>query len=141
MRCTVAHLGVPVGTVDLPEGRAWAGGLLSPAAGFAQIADVLGCATREAGAFAVAGVMDLAAGAPPATTTDLSPSGASAIEALAALEFELRDEAGLRVSTDVVRLGDCGDGKGVRVRASFRLAGGGSLAARQFEPRDELNAC
>ena len=118
MQFIVAHAGVPIGATDLPSGRVWAGGLLTPFPAFAAIRPLL---TAAAAAGVDVAVRVLTLPADDALDVEaLEPAIADAVTRLAALTFELRDEAGLAVPTDVVRLADPGDGRGVRVRAFFR---------------------
>lgn len=128
----VAHAGVPIGTVDLPDGRRWAGGLLVPFPAFAAVRDVVAAAS-VAGVEAAVDVLML----PDGETLDVSAldrATAAAVQRLTALTFELRDEAGLRVPADVVRLADPGDGRGVRVRAFFARSSSGTLAFLRTPP-------
>jgi hypothetical protein len=75
---TVFHVGVPLGSVDLPESRQWAGGLLEPTAAYEPVAVILRAVTTRAGQGAVAALLRLPAGEEP-QTSDLPPA---ALEAL-----------------------------------------------------------
>jgi hypothetical protein len=123
MRCIVAHGDTPIGIVELPAGRPWAGGTLQPLAGFEPLRDTFAAAAAAGGEIALR-ILRLPAG----ETIDvrgLTPGLAAAVERVAALEFELRDEAGAVIATDVVRLADPGDRRGVRVHVYFRDASSG----------------
>ncbi|HYD55170.1 MAG TPA: hypothetical protein VEA99_21215 [Gemmatimonadaceae bacterium] len=136
MRYSVVHLGVPIGVVDLPEGRWWAGGLLEPLPAYGAIRPVLERASAIAGPSAAAGILALPAGDAP-DERGLSWEAAETLRRAAALEFELRDAGGLRVAAEVVRLADPGDGKGPRVRATFRAASAGPPARLAPTRRDD----
>lgn len=138
-RFKVLRHGVPIGSVTLPDGREWSGGLLSPLPAFAEIGRILDAARDAAGRDAVVRTLKLPVGA-RLRIGGLSTTAAAALDALCALEFELADEAGLRVATDMVRLADPGDGKGIRVYAHFRGAGAGRLAWRPVTSRTSGDA-
>jgi hypothetical protein len=138
MRFLVAHAGVPIGAVDLPDGRRWAGGLLMPFAAFAAVQPAIAAASA-AGAEIALDVLTLPAGG-VLDVGALDPAIAAAVTRLTTLVFELRDEAGLAVATDVVRLADPGDGRGVRVRAFFWQSPAGAPAVPQRAPRRDGGA-
>lgn len=128
-RFTVLRHGVPIGSVMLPDGRDWAGGLLTPLPAFAETGRILDAARENAGRDAVVRTLTLPLG-DRLRVDGLSTAARTALDALCALEFELADEAGRRVATDMVRLADPGDGKGTRVYAYFRGATAGHPASR-----------
>ncbi len=127
MRYSVWHQGAPIGYVDLPTNRLWSGGLLEPTDGFANVSDVLRALATVANHDALAQLSRLPADQAP-HTAHMSPAAVEALVRAAALTFELRDEFGRAVATDVVRLVDLNDGTGVRVRAYFREATTGAPA-------------
>ena len=127
MRYSVWHQGVPIGSVDLPANRLWSGGLLERTDGFANVSGVLRDVANQGGLEAWAQLLHLPADQAP-STDGLSNAAANALTRAAALTFELRDEFGRAVPTDVVRLIDLNDGKGIRVRAYFREATTGPSA-------------
>jgi hypothetical protein len=136
VRYTVVHEGVPVGAVELPEGRRWAGGLLEPLPAFEALRPLFAAA---AGRLAATRLLALAAGEAP-EVGDLPPDASEALRRAAALSFELRDAAGLPVAADVVRLADAGDRRGVIARAYFYHAGApvpATLRPRPGGPGDE----
>ena len=121
MHLNVIHVGVPLGSVDLPEGRQWAGGLLEPTAAYEPIGAILREVTARAGPQAIASLLRLPAGE-QVQGSNLSADAALALRKAAALDFELLDQAGRRVAADVVRIVDLNDGIGGRVAAHFRSA-------------------
>lgn len=127
-RFTVLRRGVPIGSVSLPDGRDRAGGLLVPLPTFDETRCILDAAREAAGRDAVVRILTLPLDE-RLDLTALSPQAAAALDAACELAFELADEAGLRVATDMVRLADPGDGLGTRVYAYFRDATAGRPAA------------
>lgn len=136
---TVLRHGVPIGSVLLPDGRERSGGLLTPMPAFAETARILDAARQIAGRDAVVQTLTLPLGE-RLRMDGLSAEAEAALDALCALEFELADEAGLRVATDMVRLADPGDGKGPRVYAYFRDAMAGRPAKRPTLSRSSRDA-
>lgn len=128
-RFTVTLHGAPVATVDLPVDRVWAGGHVTPLPSFAPVASLL-TAAAEAPSL-VAMLLELPSGdALPTPATDrVPPAAAAAYQALAALAFDLLDEAGLPAGAELVRLGPSGAESGAVVRVYFRHAPG-RVAAR-----------
>ena len=129
MRCIVAHHGVPIGAVELPAGRPWAGGLLVPLPAFEPLRAIFAAAAAAGGEMALR-ILQL-----PADETisleDLDPTVAVAVERVVELAFELWEETGAPIATDVVRLADPGDRRGVRVHAHFR-GSSADVPARPF---------
>lgn len=126
---TVTLHGAPIGTVDLPVDRFWAGGRVTPLPSFDQVAPLLAAAAEAPSLVAM--LLELPSGdALPTSATDrVAPAAAAAYEALAALAFDLLDEAGLPAGAELVRLGPSGAGTSAVVRVYFRHAPG-RIAAR-----------
>jgi hypothetical protein len=106
--------------VDLPTDRPWAGGLLAPLPSFEPLRTLF-AAAAAAGAEIALRILRLPSDE-AIRLSDLDPTVADAIERVVALRFELWDETGLAIGTDVVRLADPGDRRGVRVHVTFRSA-------------------
>ena len=120
MRCLAPQQGVPIGTVELPAGRPWAGGLLVPLPAFEPLRATFAAAAPAGGEIALR-ILRLPA-EEAIYVDDLDPTLAAAVERVVALAFELWEETGVPIATDVVRLADPGDRDGVRVHAYFRGA-------------------
>ena len=127
MRYILLHLGIPLGWVDLPEGRLWAGGILDAETSYEGLRPSLAEITRLVGRDAVGLLLKLSAGDRP-RLDDLSPDAAAALERAAEMDFELRTPSGARVAADVVRVVDLGNGTAPRVAAQFRVATADSQA-------------
>ena len=127
MRYGVFHLGVPLGSVELPEERLWAGGMLEPESAYDGVGHSLREATALAGRESIAALLQLPAGEVPPIRS-LAAAAADALRRVAPLDFELRDPSGRRVAADVVRLIDLADGSPPRVAAHFRAATAGTPA-------------
>jgi len=54
VRLRVLHVGVPIGWVELPEGRLWSGGMLTPESAYEAVGSSLREATALVGANCVA---------------------------------------------------------------------------------------
>ena len=128
-RFTVTHRGVPIGEVELPERRRWAGGPLEPLPGLEPLRAVLAAVARRDLALAL---LTLERDAAPDRAL-VPPELDAAFGAAAALEFALVDAGGLPVSTDVVRVADPGNGA-MQVRAYFWRAGAPVPATRVSPP-------
>ena len=102
MRATVLHLGIPIGEVELPDDRPWAGGLLVPTPAYEGVAAAIREATRKG----------------------------------ETLDFDLADEQGRRIPTELVRVVDLDDGRGGRVAAYFRTTNSGIVAAHRPKRSD-----
>lgn len=117
-RFTVTHRGVPIGEVELPERRRWAGGPLEPLPGLGPLRAVLAPLARGDLALALLTLERDAA-------TDhaiVPPEFRAAFSDAAALDFGLLDAGGLPVPAEVVRVADSGGGR-LQVRAYFWRAG------------------
>ena len=117
-RFTVTHCGVPIGEVELPERRRWAGGPLEPLPGLEPLRAVLAPVARRDLALAL---LTLERDALPDRGLVPLELGA-AFRAAASLEFALLDAGGLPVPTELVRVADPGGGI-LQVRAYFWRAG------------------
>ncbi|WP_309669798.1 hypothetical protein [Gemmatimonas sp.] len=125
MHCVVVYEGVPIGHVELPEGRDWSGGLLDPLAGYDRVRSIVEAAGGTADL--ALRILRLPRDDSP-RVDDLEFHVASALQRLALLHFELCDEAGLTVPAVVVRVADLRDvsaasgDRSVRVHAHFRYS-------------------
>jgi hypothetical protein len=131
---TVTLHGAPIATVDLPVDRVWAGGRVTPLPSFDQVAPLLAAAAEAPSLVAM--LLDLPSGdAFPSPATDrMAPAAAAAYEALAAMTFDLLDEAGLPAGAELVRLGPSGAGTSAVVRVYFRHAPDGVVARISTAP-------
>lgn len=116
-RFTVTHLGVPIGYVELPEQREWAGGWLDALPGVHAVRGVLArLARRDLAELLIALERDasLIARHVPAEMQD-------AFAEAAGLTFGLLDPVGQAVQAAVVRVADSGASR-LHVRAYFHAA-------------------
>jgi hypothetical protein len=122
-RFTVTHHGVPIGEVELPEQRRWAGGPLEPLPGLDSVRAVLS-------SIAIRGLPQLLLTLERDARLDdlpVPPTYRTAFASAASLDFDLLDAGGLAVSTELVRVADTGGGN-IQVRAYFRRAGAPTTA-------------
>jgi hypothetical protein len=125
-RFTVTHHGVPIGEVELPEQRRWAGGPLEPLPGFEPLRAILS-------PIALRGLPQLLLTLERDARLDelrVPPDYRTAFALAAALDFALLDAGGLPVPTELVRVADTGGGS-VQVRAYFWRAGAPTGANRR----------
>ncbi len=116
-RFTVTYLGVPIGSVDLPERRDWAGGWLEAFAAADAVRGVLSpVARRDLAELLIALERDAAL-----VARHVPPELQEAFTRAAALEFGLLNPAGIAVPQAVVRLADSGAAR-LHVRAYFARA-------------------
>lgn len=116
-RVVVAHHGVPIGSVELPERRRWAGGPLEPFDAYAVVRPTLAAVASKELALRL---LMLPSGDAP-TISDLSGELGIRLLAAAALGFELVDSHGGVVGAEVVGVAETGD-DAPQVRAHFRRA-------------------
>jgi hypothetical protein len=117
---------VPIGAVDLEIGTHRGTGTLSPLAGYEAIAPILrAAADLEAAARSMLLIL-------PAEATPSSP----ALQAAAALTFELWDEQGVYVPATTVRLVELATRPGVTVFAEFGEASAAVPARARRRPPD-----
>jgi hypothetical protein len=138
VRYKVLHMSIPLGSVELPDGRLWAGGLLEAESSYEPLRETLVELTRVAGRDVIGSIMHLPAGERPRTDR-LSNDAREAVLRAAAMDFELRTESGTPAPVDVVRVIDLGDGRPARVAAQFRVATAGSPAWLPDWQRDGQN--
>lgn len=140
LRFIISHEGVPIGDVILPERRVWAGGLLQPYAAFERIRPIVTAAVSGSDSRVTAlRVLKLPLNEVP-KIDDLPKALGAAVLKLARLNFELRDEAGLAVPVEVVRLAHPGDVLGVRVYVFFRTASAPIPAMEGMLPTADTDA-
>jgi hypothetical protein len=113
-RFTVTYQGVPIGRIEVPEGRRWVGGWLDPLPAADVIRPVLSRIARQDLAELLISLERDAAVPQRHVPAELR----EAFERAAELSFELLDEAGLKVPTDLVRIADSGAPR-LHVRAYF----------------------
>jgi hypothetical protein len=136
MLLNVVAKGIVIGQVDLPQERAWSGGLLVPSQSYEAVGPLVRAATRDREL--ALRILTLALGELP-RIDDLDPALGQAVLSLADQLFELTDMRGRIVQAEVVRIADPGDReqvRGVRVRAQFRLEPTGVLAAKRTVPSE-----
>jgi hypothetical protein len=119
VRYSVLHRGIRIGAAELPDGRQWMGGFLECAPGYEDVRAILEAVVTSASAGAAARLLQLPLGG-EITGREFGPYAIAVLQRAAALEFELQDEAGLRVRAAIVRIADLLDGKGPRVRVDLR---------------------
>ena len=121
--CSVTHLGVPIGRVDLEIGDTQALGTLSPLPAYELVRPRILAAGRLGPAARVE-LLTLQA--------DRSPSHPAI--AAAALTLELWDSQGAQIQVDMVRLVELETQPGVTLLAELRTTAAGQ-PARQDSPR------
>lgn len=127
MRYAVVHEGTPIGYVELSKGELVAGPL-APLRTFDVISD-----TVRDGSAAL-----LALGFFGAALAEGQRGSAAALQAAAALQFDLLDDRGGLVPTTFVNLIEAPDG-GVVVLACFRHAHASVPAVRHLVPRADAH--
>lgn len=116
-RFTVTYLGVPIGSVELPEQRDWAGGWLEAVPAADAVRGVLSpVARRDFAELLIAFERD-----PVLVERHVPPELREAFSRAAALTFGLLNPVGIAAPEAVVRLADSGAAS-LHVRAYFARA-------------------